>query len=89
MKKNDDFTQVFIIRIWRELHEKPGVPPEWRGVIEHLQSKRRVYFSDLAKVIQFISLYLEEMGVMNPNQKKRTNILRRIYDYLQGIRLHE
>jgi hypothetical protein len=71
VKKNEDYGQVFIIRIWRELHENPGIPPEWRGVIEHLQSKRRVYIRDLNKVIQFISPYLEEMGVVNPTPLKK------------------
>jgi hypothetical protein len=87
--KNDDFIQVFIIRIWRERTEKPNLTPKWKGVIEHLQSKKRVYIKDLSKISNFITPYLEEMGVIRDNQEPGGNIFKRIADCLRGIRRNE
>ena len=49
-----DPTQVFIIRVWREPREIEGQPALWRGVIEHLVSGERCYFTRYSKLIVFM-----------------------------------
>lgn len=44
---------AFIVRTWRETGG-PGARDEWRGVVEHLPTKRRRYFRDLADLCAFI-----------------------------------
>ena len=56
-------SQVFLLRIWGEARELPEAAPTWRGTIEHLPTRTRAYFQDLAGIILFILPYLEEMGV--------------------------
>ncbi len=95
--KNVQSTQVFIIRIWRELREKPGLSPELRGMIEHLQSQKKVYFDDLDEVNHFMGPYLEEIGLpqtgAHPDAKSAVStgrdLLRCIFDALRGIKRNE
>lgn len=47
-------TQSFIVRIWRDLVDKDGRTLLWRGSINHVGSKQRLYFHDLKKVVEFI-----------------------------------
>ncbi len=47
-------TQSFIVRIWRELVDKNGRILLWRGSINHVGSKQRLYFRDLESVVAFI-----------------------------------
>jgi hypothetical protein len=56
-------THVFIVRIWLEPREIAGAAPEWRAVIEHVPDGKQRYVNDLNQLEQFISPYLEEMGV--------------------------
>ncbi|HID87571.1 MAG TPA: hypothetical protein EYP55_09385 [Anaerolineae bacterium] len=44
----------FFIRLWQEPRERGGEPPEWRGSIEHVQSRKKRYFKDVETVIAFI-----------------------------------
>lgn len=44
----------FFIRLWQEPRERGGEPPEWRGSIEHVQSRKKQYFRDVESVIAFI-----------------------------------
>jgi hypothetical protein len=56
-------THVFIVRIWLEPREIAGAAPEWRAVVEHVPDGKKRYIKDLDELEQFISVYLEEMGV--------------------------
>ncbi len=47
-------TYTFIVRIWREPQATRDTAPEWRGVIEHVNTQQRAYFRDLDRVVAFI-----------------------------------
>jgi hypothetical protein len=44
-------THSFIVRIWRESDEESII---WRGLIEDVGQKDRLYFSDLESITSFI-----------------------------------
>jgi uncharacterized protein YeaO (DUF488 family) len=54
-------TQVFIVRVWPEAREIEDAPVAWRGVIEHVPTNQRRYFTDLSDVNAFIGSYLEDL----------------------------
>jgi hypothetical protein len=47
----------FVIRMWRE-NQQEGAG-EWRGWIEHTQSRQRTYFRKTAEISPIVSRYLE------------------------------
>jgi len=53
----------FIVRIWLEPRESQAALPEWRGVVEHVQSGDRSYLRDLGELSEFIQYYLIKMGL--------------------------
>jgi hypothetical protein len=63
MNSSEKNRQVFIVRIWREAREIEGRLPEWRGMIESVQSGERRYVRNLTDIIAFIAPYLHRMGV--------------------------
>ena len=48
---------LFVVRLWLE----PGgaVSRRWRGYIEHVATKKRLYFSQVAELNDFIRLHQE------------------------------
>ena len=56
-------SQIFIVRIWSELRERPELPIEARGVIEHVPSGRRQYFRQLGEILSFIKTTLVCQGL--------------------------
>ena len=54
MGSSDDGRQTFIVRIWREPREIEGMAPEWRGLIERLDTRERRYFRRLDDLVGFI-----------------------------------
>ncbi len=42
---------AFVVRVWRE---EGGLPSSWRGSVEHVGTRHRRYFGDLAEVLHFI-----------------------------------
>jgi len=54
----DKDTAVFIVRIWQEPREIERAAPEWRGVVEHVPSGERRYFTDLSEITILIIPYL-------------------------------
>ena len=52
-------TQVFILRFWLEPREIEGAEPEWRGVIEHVESGERRYFRNLEVMLSFVAKYFD------------------------------
>jgi hypothetical protein len=58
-------TQVFILRFWLEPREIEGAEPEWRGVVEHVQSGERRYFQNLEVMLSFISKYFDRLSKQN------------------------
>ena len=63
MSSAKETNQAFILRIWVEPREKANAEPEWRGVIEHVDTGERVYFNNLDQVSVLLSPYIEAMGV--------------------------
>lgn len=58
----EDKTEAFIVRIWLERSAIPDAPPEWRGVIEHVTSGKRLYVRNLNDIVAFIAHYLRNLG---------------------------
>ena len=56
-------THSFVVKIWLEDADEQEETQKWRGHVTHVPSHQRRYVDDLNGISQFISLYLEEMGV--------------------------
>jgi len=48
--------QLFVVRLWHEGSERRAA--DWRGYVEHVTSKQRMYFSDLADLNDFLHFRL-------------------------------
>lgn len=48
---------LFVVRIWQEARAEQ--PPVWRGMVEHVPFGRRMYFTALNDLSDFIALRLE------------------------------
>ena len=59
----EDGTQVFIVRVWLETREIKDAPVQWRGVVEHVPSGERHYFTDLNDIKAFVGSFLEDLGI--------------------------
>ena len=42
----------FVVRIWREAG--PGPEGQWRGAVDHVGHERRLYFTALSDLMDFI-----------------------------------
>ena len=62
MDQFEEYTQVFIVRIWREPREIDGATPKWRGLVEHVTSGERRYVERLNEIAPFIASHLGENG---------------------------
>ena len=60
----------FVVHVWLE----PGEPAtgQWRGAVDHLGSGRRMYFSSLGDLTDFIRLRLETSGEGRPAEQAST-----------------
>jgi hypothetical protein len=59
--EREDFDQdasSFVIRIWREKSANGMGQGEWRGWIEHVQTRERIFFRDIAMILSFIDKHL-------------------------------
>ncbi len=54
MAEHERIEELFLVRFWRE----QGVA--WRGYVEHVATKRRVYFSELSDLNEFLRLQLAD-----------------------------
>ena len=57
MTSFENTAHSFIIRIWIEPREIENAPIKSRGVIEHITSGKRMYFTCLDDINAFISPY--------------------------------
>lgn len=68
----EDGTAVFIVRVWCERGDGDDSPhrtsPEWRGSVEHVQSRQRVFFRTLEAICEFMKPHLERLGI-DPQQR--------------------
>jgi hypothetical protein len=44
----------FLVTIWTERSEESTGPTAWRGSVEHLTTRRRLYFSAPSELIGFL-----------------------------------
>jgi hypothetical protein len=63
MDEIESDTQSFILKVWVEDHAEEASHRVWRGHITHVSSNKRRYLKNLSGIEDFISPYLEEMGV--------------------------
>lgn len=56
-------THSFIIKIWLEETVEEAGKATWRGHITHVPSGTRRYLKNLGDITDFVTPYLEEMGV--------------------------
>lgn len=47
-------TVAFIVRIWYEAVDEGGAVQVWRGSVERVAGRQRLYFSDLDSIAAFI-----------------------------------
>jgi hypothetical protein len=65
----DDRSAAFIVRVWCECGDPPrDEVRDWRGSIEHVETGERVFFRELAAVIEFMTAHLKALGVESPNR---------------------
>jgi hypothetical protein len=64
MDSQKNHTQSFIIKVWFEEIDRKGPHTFWRGRITHVPSGERRHVQDLDGIINFITPYLEQMGVI-------------------------
>ncbi len=62
--------QSFIVRVWLEEPATRQRRATWRGRITHLPSTDSCYVSDLRRVLDFMALYLDRMGVELPTYQR-------------------
>jgi len=53
--------QAFLVKLWvddgaSDAHATPPTGVSARGSVEHLESKRRLYFSEMAQLIEFLAV---------------------------------
>jgi hypothetical protein len=65
VKSIKGITHAFIVRIWIEPQELKDAELVWRGVIEHVDGDKPVYFDHLNKMNTYFAHYLEKFGINN------------------------
>ena len=64
----EDRSAAFIVRVWCESGERPGVVRAWRGSIEHVASGERSFFTELDAVTAFMTPHLVRLGIEEPSR---------------------
>ncbi len=54
VKRFEDTTYVFIIRVWQEPREGGRRRIKYRGVIEQIGTTKRIYFTSFARILEII-----------------------------------
>jgi hypothetical protein len=67
VKTIKEITHAFIVRIWIESREAKAAEPIWRGLIEHVEDEKPVYFDDLDKMRSYFAKYLHKIGIKIDN----------------------
>ncbi len=63
MDEIESEAQSFIVRVWVEERAIEGRQGTWRGHITHVPGGERRYLKNLCEIEDFISPFLEDMGV--------------------------
>lgn len=79
-------SHTFVIRVWSERTESTLGSVEWRGVIEHVPSRRRQYLLELNTITLFISPYINALGAdisrIGRIKSRLRSLLTRLLEYL-------
>jgi hypothetical protein len=75
--------QVFIVRIWSEVRERPELPVELRGTIEHIPSGHKRYFTELNEMLAFLKAQLAHQGILLSIEP---NVLQRLWRCVRRVR---
>ncbi len=70
MDETESIAKLFIVRIWVEERAEEESRGIWRGHITHMPGGERRYLKNLDEIGDFISPYLERMG-MKPGMRWR------------------
>jgi len=65
---------TFVLRVWLEPKESRDGIPEWRGVIEHINSGKNQYLKELDEIGAFVWPFLESMNPGGPPPGKQRQI---------------
>lgn len=55
----------FLIRIWKENRDNPIERDEWRGWIQHVQSKHKKHFTSTEEISSIVSWYLDAESALD------------------------
>ena len=58
MSETERVEALFVVRLWREAGGERS--EGWRGYVEHIASKQRLYFSDFTDLTDFMRLRCEK-----------------------------
>lgn len=59
---DDDSSHVYILRLRRESERDAVRPPRWRGLIESVNSRRRIPIMDLRALFELLKPFEDELG---------------------------
>ncbi|HYX30753.1 MAG TPA: hypothetical protein VE863_19610 [Pyrinomonadaceae bacterium] len=59
----DISTNSFIVKVWVEPNGQPGEQMVWRGHITHVPDGKRKHVRRMKEITEFITSYLQNMGV--------------------------
>jgi hypothetical protein len=59
---------VFVVRIWQETSQ--SVPLQWRGSVEHMPSRQKLYFASMRDLNDFIMLRMGPAGSLNLHESE-------------------
>jgi len=59
---------LFIVRLWSD--DPSPSRTRWRGSVEHVASKQKIYFTSLGDLQDFIALHLVAWAQTQPTPKK-------------------
>lgn len=63
MESPDANTHSFVVKLWLEETAAEAGRVRWRGHVTHVGSGKRLYFQRLEEIVDFMTPYLEMMGV--------------------------
>ena len=78
MDEIESEAQSFIVRVWVEERAEKGGRGTWRGHITHVPGGERRYLKNLDEIGNFISPYLEAMGMKPGMHWRMRRSLRRL-----------
>lgn len=60
---NEETSHVFIIRLWHEPGTEAYAAPEWRAIIENVNTRQRFPIRDMSAVQTLLAPFGDDMGL--------------------------